>query len=33
VGQKPMGQRVPTGIANDGSLRVLTGIPMGTHIK
>jgi len=31
VSQKPMGQRVPAGISNDGSSRVLTGIPVGTH--
>jgi gag-polypeptide of LTR copia-type len=31
--QKPMGQRVPTGITNDRSSWVLTGIPMGTHIE
>ena len=33
VSQKPMGQWVPTGIFNDGSSRVLTGIPTGIHIK
>jgi len=30
--QKPMGQRVPTGIFNDGSSWVLTGIPTGIHV-
>jgi len=27
-----MGQRVPTGIFNDGSSWVLTGIPTGIHV-
>jgi hypothetical protein len=31
--QKPMGQWVPIGIFNNGSLRVLTGIPTGIHVK